>query len=340
MKKRIKVFEAGSYPQGDFSLDRVKEVFSSIENPVGGIFSHTSKWLNENKSPVNVGEFSNFEIKGGDVYADIEFNAKGTNYYNDGILKGVSVEIDKNTNKLLKIAVLPVGINPAVSTAEFQEDESGIVIEFEEVEQVTLAELLAALKLLTAEEQILAAIQVIETVDATEANITQMSTLVSKIWDKQDLALFIEKLQSQGYMVEKTAEFSKEKISELAKGMNLQVVEFETEEILSPEQLRAQIKSEIEFETKLETEITGMKKIIPPALQHIVEFALKESAKKREEIIEFSETEKVSEFEKITGEIKNLGTNKVFSTYFQDVTEFEKKNEVTNDKERIDAYFK
>lgn len=64
------------------------------------------------------------------------------------------------------------------------------------------------------------------------------------------------------------------------------------------------------------------------------------NAKKREEIVEFSETEKVSEFEKITGEIKSLGTNKVFSTYFQDVTEFEEKDEVTNDKDRIDAYFK
>lgn len=337
MKKRIKVFEAGSYPQGDFSLDRVKEVFSSIENPVGGIFSHTSKWLNENKSPVNVGEFSNFEIKGGDVYADIEFNAKGTNYYNDGILKGVSVEIDKNTNKLLKIAVLPVGINPAVSTAEFQEDESGIVIEFEEVEQVTLAELLAALEGMSSADKLSIVLGALNGVNVAEVDLQPVFT---KLWSLDDQKWYINKLVAEGYIVEKTAEFSKEKISELAKGMNLQVVEFEAEEVLSPEQLRAQIKSELEFETKLEAEITGMKKIIPPALQHVVEFALRESAKKREEIIEFSETEKVSEFEKITGEIKNLGTNKVFSTYFQDVTEFEEIETEDNGKDRIKAYFK
>ena len=323
MKKRIKVFEAGSYPQGDFSLDRVKEVFSSIENPVGGIFSHTSKWLNEKKSPVNVGEFSNFEIKGGDVYADIEFNAKGTNYYNDGILKGVSVEIDKNTNKLLKIAVLPVGINPAVSTAEFQEDETGIVIEFEEVEQVGYKEILTALAAL----------------DVTALSQIELETLSDAAYKLNDDKYRISKLTENGYTVVKTAEFGKEQLEEIAKNLNLQVVEFEEQPVLSPEEMRAQIKSELEFENKLETGITEMKKIIPPALQHVVEFALRESAKKREEIIEFSEEEKISEFEKITGEIKNLGTNKVFKNYFQDITEFEEK-EATNDKDRIGAYFK
>lgn len=324
MKKRIKVFEAGNYPQGDFSLDRVKEVFSSIENPIEGIFSHTSKWLNENKNPVNVGEFSNFEVKEKDVYADVEFNAKGTNYYNDGILKGVSVEIDKNTNKLLKIAVLPVGVNPAVSTAEFQEDKTGIVIEFEEVEQVGYKEILAALAAL----------------DITALSQIEIETLNEAAYKISDDKYRIGKLTESGYTVVKTAEFSKEQLEEIAKNMNLQVLEFEVEEVLSPEQLRTQIKSEIEFENKLETEITEMKKIIPPALQHVVEFAIRESAKKRDEIVEFSEEEKISEFEKITRDVSKIGVNKVFKNYFQDITEFEQKNAVVNDRERIDAYFK
>ncbi|MEG1339050.1 hypothetical protein [Cetobacterium sp.] len=336
MKKRIKVFEAGNYPQGDFNLDRVKEVFSSIDNPIGGIFSHTSKWLNENKTPVDVGEFSNFEVKGGDVYADIEFNAKGTNYYNDGILKGVSVEIDKNTNKLLKIAVLPVGINPAVSTAEFQESETGIVIEFEEVKQVTLEELLAALVGLSSADRLRIVLAALDGLDVAEIDLQPAFT---KLWELDDQKWYINKLVAEGYVVEKTAEFSKEKISELAKGMNLQVVEFEREVVLSPEEMRAQIKSEIEFETKLENEITEMKKVIPPALQHVVEFAIRESAKKRAEIVEFSETEKVSEFEKITGDIGKLGTNKVFKTYFNDIAEFENKDDSTSDRDRINAYY-
>ncbi|MGL4977002.1 MAG: hypothetical protein ACRC5G_03210 [Cetobacterium sp.] len=324
MKKRIKVFESGNYPQGDFSLDRVKKVFSTIENPVGGIFSHTSKWLNENKSPVNVGEFSNFEIKGNEVFADVEFNDKGSNYYNDGILKGVSVEIDKNTNKLLKIAVLPVGINPGVPTAEFQEEETGIIIEFEEVEQVGYKEILAALAAL----------------DLTQLSVTELETLSDAAYRLNDDKYRINKLTENGYTVVKAAEFSKEQLDEIAKGMNLQVVEFEEEVVLSPIEMRKQIKSEIEFENKVAEKIEGMKKVIPPALQHVVEFAIKKAAESREEIVEFSETEKVSEFEKITGDIEKMGENKIFKNYFQDVTEFEVKNEVKNDKDRIKAYYK
>lgn len=324
MKKRIKVFEAGKYPQGDYNLDKVKKVFSTIENPVEGIFSHTSKWLKENKSPVNVGEFSNFEVKGNEVYADIEFNDKGTAYYNDGILKGISVEMDRTTDKLLKIAVLPVGINPGVSTAEFQEDETGIVIEFEEVEQMGYKEILVALAAL----------------DVAQLSQIELETLSDAAYKMSDDKYKIKKLTESGYTVAKTAEFSKEQLEELAKELNFKVVEFEKKEVLSPEELRAQIKSEVEFEAKLETTIEGMKKIIPPVLQHTVEFAIRESAKKRDEIVEFSEMEKVSEFEKITKDIGNLGVNKVFKNYFQDIVEFESKDEAVENKERINAYYK
>lgn len=324
MKKRIKVFESGNYPQGDFSLDRVKKVFSSIENPVGGIFSHTSKWLNENKNPVDVGEFSNFEIKGNEVFADVEFNDKGSNYYNDGILKGVSVEIDKNTDKLLKIAVLPIGINPGVSTAEFQEEETGIIIEFEEVEQVGYKEILAALAAL----------------DLTQLSATELETLSDAAYRLNDDKYRINKLTENGYTVVKTAEFSKEQLDEIAKCMNLQVVEFEEEVVLSPTEMRAQIKAEIEFENKVAEKIEGMKKVIPPSLQHIVEFAIKKAAEIKDEIVEFSETEKVSEFEKITGDIEKMGENKIFKNYFKDVTEFEANDDVASDKDRIRAYYK
>ncbi|MGL5316585.1 MAG: hypothetical protein ACRC92_25230 [Peptostreptococcaceae bacterium] len=324
MKKRIKVFESGNYPQGDFSLDRVKKVFSSIENPVRGIFSHTSKWLNEKKSPVNVGEFSNFEIKGNEVFADVEFNDKGSNYYNDGILKGVSVEIDKNTDKLLKIAVLPIGINPGVSTAEFQEEETGIIIEFEEVEQVGYKEILAALAAL----------------DLTQLSAAELQTLSDATYSLHDDQYRINKLTENGYTVVKTAEFSKEQLDEIAKCMNLQVVEFEEEVVLSPTEMREQIKAEIEFENKVAEKIEGMKKVIPPSLQHIVEFAIKKAAETKDEIVEFSETEKVSEFEKIIGDIEKMGENKIFKNYFQDITEFEEDRvEISSAKDRVNAYF-
>ena len=135
MKKRIKVFESGKYPQSDeeYTKERVKKIFDTGRE-VNAIFQHTSKWKKEGKEPVSVGKFNNFEIKDVDgksvVYADLNFNEKGERYYNDQILKGVSAEIP--SDYLTKIAVLPIGINPQIQGAEFEES---IFFEFEEIEE-------------------------------------------------------------------------------------------------------------------------------------------------------------------------------------------------------------
>src|SRR3712207_2770776 len=129
MKKRLKVFESGNYPQGNFEADRVKAVFEKVVDKIPGIFAHSSHWAKKEEEPVSVGEFSNFELlnKNGKlvVFGDVEFNEKGAGYYNDKILEGVSVEIDPKTNTLHKIAVLPKGVKPQVAGAEFElkEDE-------------------------------------------------------------------------------------------------------------------------------------------------------------------------------------------------------------------------
>lgn len=138
MIKKIKVFESGDYPQGIFDKNRVSEIFSNIKGKINGIFVHSSKWKKENKKPLNIGDFDNFELKeNGDkteVYANIDFNDKGLKYYNDGILKGVSVEITKD-NRLDKIAVLPIGTNPAIAGAEFEKEDTVFLLEFEEMKE-------------------------------------------------------------------------------------------------------------------------------------------------------------------------------------------------------------
>lgn len=129
---KVKVFESGNYPQGEFNAEKVKNIFSKVVEPIKAIFSHTSKYK-QGEAPIEIGSFKDFTIeeKGEKavVYGNIDFNEKGNNYYKDNILKGVSVEIDKDTDTLTKVAILPIGINPAVQGAEFQE----MIVEFEEV---------------------------------------------------------------------------------------------------------------------------------------------------------------------------------------------------------------
>lgn len=136
MAKKIKVFESGNYPQGEFNSERVKKIFGSITEPVQAIYAHTSKW--DGEEPVEIGNFSDFEIKeDGEkthVYAKANLNEKGLGYYKDKILKGISVEIDKAKDTLLKVAGLPIGVKQAVTGAEFE----NITVEFEEIEVETV----------------------------------------------------------------------------------------------------------------------------------------------------------------------------------------------------------
>ena len=127
MKKRVKVFEVGKYPQGEFSDDRLKAIFGSVKDKIQGIFAHTSKWQDE--EPLSLGEFSNFSVENGKAYADLELNDKGQSYYADGVIKGISAEIGKT---LSRIALLPIGVKPAVAGAEFAEYED-VIMEFEEI---------------------------------------------------------------------------------------------------------------------------------------------------------------------------------------------------------------
>lgn len=307
MKKRLKVFEAGKYPQGEFSEDRVEKIFGSVTGSVEGIFSHSSKWLTENKDPVSVGEFQNFSIEKGIVYADVEFNDKGASYYRDGILKGVSVEIAGD--KLTKIAVLPVGIKPAVTGAEFQEEAEGITVEFEEVKELTIAEIITALK----------------SINVAGISQAELEQLNSCVWDVQDHKWAVNKLQDNGYTVQK--EFSKEELEGMAKPLGFQLVEFQEEAILSKEEIKAQVRAEMEFEAKVEKLKADSKTKIPPVLQPFVEFALEKAGEERETIIEFSETEKVSMFEKMASTIEAMPKHPTQITHHNNL-EFEKNGEI------------
>ena len=138
MRKKIKIFESGNYPRhGNYPPERVKRIFSKTNENAEAIFLHSSNWKG-GADPVVLGKPMNFEIqedKAGKVkvYADLELNATGKQFYDTGVLKGVSVEIPGD--KLTKIALLPNQINPAVKGAEFAEQLG--YFEFMEIETET-----------------------------------------------------------------------------------------------------------------------------------------------------------------------------------------------------------
>ena len=272
-KKRVKVFESGNYPQGEFSEERTKRVFENA-GEVPGIYIHSSKWENKGKNPLELGKFNNFSFeKTGEnlaVYADVELNDKGQLYHEDGVFNGISVEIDATKDSLGSIALLPLGVEPAVATAEFQAEEKKVVYtgkyqEFEVkggIETMPIDKIIEAIKGLSLGDRA----TVINALTATVSDEERKGMRKLMEWEK------VEAIQNT------------------------------PEKELTEEEMRKQIKEEMEFEAKEKALIELSKKKVIPVLQPVVEFAIKKAGEERTKVIEFSETEKISQFEKFEKE--------------------------------------
>lgn len=304
MSTKALIFKPGKWNNINFDTERVKNIFGNVKENVKGIFAHTSHWEKIEENPLELAEFNNFEVDSeGKVYANIEFNEKGLIYKQDNAIKGISVEIDKTTDTLKRIALLPIGVRPAVTGAEFEELEEDL-IEFELIENekteggqlMTLEEIQAAVEALPLEDRL----AVIKTIGKSITE-DQKKAFRSVQWEFE----------------EKTPETVKE-FAEFAG------VEIEVKEKAKPkteEEIRAEIVAEFEFKKKREDEknkfLTENQTKIIPAVKEIIEFAYEEAQKQEDKIIEFSEEEKISMKEKIEKTFKGIEgavINKVVDT--------------------------
>lgn len=313
-KKRVKVFESGNYPQGEFSETRTRKAFETA-GEIPAIYIHTSKWEDKGKSPVELGKFNNFSFqKQGDqlsVFADVELNTKGETYHADGIFNGISVEIDQTNDSLSKIALLPLGVEPAVATAEFQAEEKKVVYtgkyqEFEEEGGTT--------KVAVTKDDIKKALTEFSLGDRAEI----INALVATVSDEERKGM------------RKLMEWEK-----------VEAIQNTPEKELTEEEMRKQIKEEMEFEAKEKALIELSKKKVIPVLQPVVEFAIKKAGEERTKVIEFSETEKISQFEKFEAEFEKMKDAANFESEVEKM-EFETGNGETTitPEERFAAYNK
>lgn len=277
-KKRVKVFESGNYPQGEFSEERTKKAFESA-GEIPAIYIHSSKWQDKGKSPVELGKFDNFSFqKEGEqlsVFADIELNEKGEIYHADGIFNGISVEIDQTNDSLSKIALLPLGVEPAVATAEFQAEEKKVVYTGKYKE----FEVKGGEKVKVTKEEIKKALTEFSLGDRAEI----INALVATVSDEE-----------------------RKDMRKLMEWEKIQAIQSIPEKELTEEELRKQIKEEMEFEAKEKELIELSKRKVIPVLQPVVEFAIKKAGEERTTIVEFSETEKLSYFEKFKAEFEKM----------------------------------
>lgn len=263
-KKRVKVFESGSFPQGEFSEERTKRVFENA-GEVPGIYIHSSKWQNKGKNPLELGKFNNFSFeKTGEnlaVYADVELNEKGQLYHEDGVFNGISVEIDATKDSLGSIALLPLGVEPAVATAEFQAEEKKVVYTGKYKE----FEVKGGEKVTVTKEEIKKAL--------TEFSLGDRAEIIN------DLVATVSDEERKGMR----------KLMEWAK---IEAIQSTPEKELTIEEIREQVKNEMEFEAKKKALIELSKKKVIPVLQPAIEFAIERQQQKEQQSLNFQKQKK------------------------------------------------
>ena len=145
------------------------------------------------------------------------------------------------------------------------------------------------------------------------------SALQDAIWEKSDLKRTVEKLKSEGYTVEKIAEFSETTLKSIADTLGMVLSPKKVTE-LTPEQIYAKAKAEFTREAEKEEVRKKMVTLFPPVMHKILEFAIDKAYEEQEysNIIEFSETEKVS----MAAKMKEFSAeDSPFKKLFENITE-------------------
>ena len=259
--KKVKLFETGNFIQGNFPEEKVKAIFENTKEKVNAHFAHTSKTIAAGKVALDLGEFSEFELEDGVITATVEFNEKGSTMLEDQIINGCSVEI--NDGAISSVAILPVGVKPAITGAEFEETGS---LTFGGEFEITEARVIEA-------SEIAPAIAKLDPSDENQMN--EFESIRDAVWNKDDQTWVVKRLQDAGYTVEikKAQEF----------------------ENATPEQIRAAITLEFEAKTtgnKIFNDLKAEGKITPKMEENglTAEFmCMLESQEKTGATLEFSD---------------------------------------------------
>ena len=339
-----KIFKAGNYgAKGNYTVEKLKTWIGKEFSITAG---HIGDWQ-KNGYPITaipvagICKITDVD-ENGYLIGEFNYNSFGESIKEQYPNLSIGIGADGSPNHLAILGYAPPHLKDLdKSFSEFSQDLTALevtqTIEFNEDNSI-----LSSILALDSETQLQIVCSIIDKLDATEANITGLSTLVSKIWDKQDLSLFIEKLQSQGYVVEKNSEFSKETLVSIANTLGYILAEKNVENLT-----QAEIYEKVRAEFARENEKNEVKektiKMFPPVLHKIIEFAIDKAFDEKEysNIIEFSEEEKgtmadkLKEFSKGSGLFKHLFENYSNNLEFSDI-----QSETENIKERVSGYFK
>lgn len=342
MKKKI--FKAGNYgAKGNYTKEKLE---SWIGKEFSVLIGHVGDYVRQGIPVSAIPLAGKCTVVGVDennlLIGDVTYNEFGSKATKSGAYENYSIGISK-TGEPDHLALL--GYDPPhidgldKAFMEFSNSNNYTYIEFNKggEGEMTLEELLAALVGLNSADRLRIVLAALDGLDVAEIDLQPAFT---KLWELDDQKWYINKLVAEGYIVEKTAEFSKTQAIELAKTLNFEGLGFNLTEKPIPTQMtaeewKAQYAKEFSMNNEKELYSNKFIELFPESLRSLAEFCVEQAYKKETYDIpfEFSAEEKIPFANFIKKTVQEGGPFKELFKNYSAGAEFNK-----GENEIIDAY--
>lgn len=302
MPKRI--FKAGNYgAKGNYTVDDLKSWIGKEFSITAG---HVGDWTSKGYPTTAIPVAGSCKAVGVDEegYLLAEFTY---NYFGDSIKEmypnlSIGIGTDGNPNHLAILGYAPPHLKDLdKSFSEFSQDltslETTQTIEFAEDDQAKIDEFTSYIK-------------------GVDASKIKLGNLFDVLWEKDSERVAVDKLKAAGYTVEKTAEFSKETLGNIANILGYILAEKPVENLTQAE-MYEKVRAEFTRDSEKKEVKEKFIKMFPPVMHSFIEFGIDKAFDEKEysNMIEFSEGKKgtianmLKEFSKEDGPFAHLFKN-------------------------------
>lgn len=299
-----KIFKAGNYSaKGNYTAETLKGWIGKEFAITAG---HVGDWQ-KNGYPITAipvaGSCKVTDVdENGYLIGEFNYNSFGESIKEQYPNLSIGIGDNGEPNHLALLGYAPPHLKDLdKSFSEFSQDltslETTQTIEFSEDDQAKVDEI----------------VNFVKGLDATKV---KLSGLFDALWDKDSEVSAVNRLKEAGYIVEKTTEFSKETLGNIANNLGYILAEKPVENLTQAE-IYEKVRAEFTRDNEKKEVKDKFMKILPPVMHNIIEFAIDKAFDEKEysNIIEFSEEEKgtmankLKEFSKDDGPFKYLFEN-------------------------------
>ena len=299
-----KIFKAGNYgAKGNYTVENLKSWIGKEFSITAG---HIGDWQ-KNGYPITAipvaGTCKVTDVdENGYLIGEFNYNSFGESIKEQYPNLSIGIGSDGNPNHLAILGYAPPHLKDLdKSFSEFSQDLTSLeitqTIEFAEDDQAKIDEFTSYIK-------------------GVDASKIKLGNLFDALWEKDSEKTAVDKLRGAGYTVEKTAEFSKETLGNIANILGYILAEKPVENLTQAE-MYEKVRAEFTRDSEKKEVKEKFIKMFPPVMHSFIEFGIDKAFDEKEysNMIEFSEGKKgtianmLKEFSKEDGPFAHLFKN-------------------------------